>query len=97
MCNTDCCIVISRCCSDRVRLGSRNESRRVVAKGIFPGAQVKRGVDWSWGNQDGEAQRQNHVYNITKWEITVRRQTFFDYFMLLSDQRTIWSAITSEQ
>ena len=91
MCNTDCYIhvVISRCCSDRVRLGSRNESRRVVAKGIFPGAQVKRGVDWSWGNQDGEAQRQNHMYmyNITKWEISVRRQTFSDHFMLLSDQR----------
>ena len=30
-------------------------------------------------------------------EITVRHQTFSDYFTCLSDQKTIWSAIKSEQ
>ena len=33
----------------------------------------------------------------TEREITVRHQTFSDHFVLLSDQRSVWSAIMSEQ
>ena len=33
------------------RLGSKTMS----AKGIFPSAEVVRGHDWLWGDQDGEA------------------------------------------
>ena len=36
-----------------------------------------------------------HVH--TEQEITVKQQIFSDHFMLLSDQRIIWSAIMSEQ
>jgi len=39
------------CC--RLRMGARSESKRLTARGIFPGAQVVRGVDWRWGEQDG--------------------------------------------
>ena len=27
---------------------------RIEARGIFPGAEVVRGHDWRWGNQDGK-------------------------------------------
>jgi len=37
----------------RVDLQPRQESPKVVSKGIFAGARVIRGPDWDWGNQDG--------------------------------------------
>ena len=38
-----------------------------------------------------------HVHVTAEQEITVRHQTFSDHFVFLSGQRTVWSAITSEQ
>ena len=38
----------------RTRVKCRYLSRRVCARGIFPGATVVRGRDWKWANQDGE-------------------------------------------
>lgn len=29
-------------------------ARKVEARGIFPGAEVVRGHDWRWGDQDGK-------------------------------------------
>jgi E3 ubiquitin-protein ligase mind-bomb len=37
----------------RVDLQPRQESPKIVSKGIFAGARVIRGPDWDWGNQDG--------------------------------------------
>lgn len=31
----------------------RKGSRKIALKGLFPGAKVKRGPDWDWGDQDG--------------------------------------------
>lgn len=38
----------------RTRLRSRYCTARVMARGIFEGAEVVRGPDWKWGNQDGK-------------------------------------------
>lgn len=37
-----------------VKLGERNDLTRILAKGIFKGAEVVRGQDWLWADQDGE-------------------------------------------
>ncbi len=43
----------------------RMNGRRITAKGMFPGAEVMRGHDWLWGDQDGEGEgegeREGHV------------------------------------
>ena len=38
----------------RTRVNLRASSLRIEARGIFPGAEVVRGHDWRWGNQDGK-------------------------------------------
>ena len=38
----------------RTRVSPRMDARRVVAKGLFPGAVVVRGCDWRWNDQDGK-------------------------------------------
>lgn len=32
----------------------RRKSKKVTARGMFPGARVIRGVDWNWEGQDGK-------------------------------------------
>jgi E3 ubiquitin-protein ligase mind-bomb len=36
-----------------IEVPAREKSTKTDVKGIFMGARVVRGVDWSWGNQDG--------------------------------------------
>ncbi|XP_077291024.1 E3 ubiquitin-protein ligase mind bomb 2 isoform X2 [Arctopsyche grandis] len=36
-----------------VKLTPRSKETKIVLRGIYPGALVQRGNDWSWGNQDG--------------------------------------------
>ena len=31
----------------------RSQSKKIMSKGMFEGAVVVRGRDWSWQNQDG--------------------------------------------
>ena len=38
----------------RVICEARRKSKKVTARGIFPGARVVRGVDWQWEDQDGK-------------------------------------------
>ena len=38
----------------RVSVPVRKRSKKVSARGIFPGASVVRGVDWQWEDQDGK-------------------------------------------
>ena len=40
--------------SHSVVVASRSSSKKVAARGFFPGAEVVRGQDWLWGDQDGE-------------------------------------------
>ena len=41
--------------------------------------------------------RETTMKKVAELEITVGHQTISDHFMLLSDQRTVWSAIVSKQ
>ena len=43
----------------RVMVSPRVDARQVEAKGIFPGAEVVRGKNWKFGDQDGEREREN--------------------------------------
>jgi E3 ubiquitin-protein ligase mind-bomb len=38
----------------RVLVESRRKSKKVTARGLFPGARVVRGIDWQWEEQDGK-------------------------------------------
>ena len=37
----------------RALVEARRKSKKITARGIFPGARVVRGVDWQWEDQDG--------------------------------------------
>lgn len=52
----------------RVYVGNRLGKCKVEARGIFPGAQVMRGPDWDWGNQDGGTQSVGLVLDVRGWE-----------------------------
>jgi len=52
-----------------VYVGNRLGKCKVEARGIFPGAQVMRGPDWDWGNQDGGAQSVGQVLEVRGWEM----------------------------
>ena len=45
----------------RTRVHWRARSLRIEARGIFPGAEVVRGRDWRWGNQDGKQPQQTFL------------------------------------
>ncbi len=47
----------------RVDIDSRRKSKKLTARGIFPGARVVRGVDWQWDDQDGT--NVNSTYSLT--------------------------------
>ena len=42
------------CTLCRTMVPCRKSARVVQAMGLFPLAEVVRGYDWSWGQQDGE-------------------------------------------
>ncbi len=44
---------------------SRKKSKRIAFKGIFPGAKVKRSVDWQWDDQD--AGKSGKILSIKAW------------------------------
>ncbi|KAM8707828.1 hypothetical protein ACLKA7_014886 [Drosophila subpalustris] len=52
---------------ERAMLEPRRKSKKVLARGIFPGARVVRGVDWQWEDQDGGVGRRGKVNEIQDW------------------------------
>ena len=38
----------------RTLVEPRRKSKKISARGLFPGARVVRGVDWQWEGQDGK-------------------------------------------
>ena len=46
--------ILHMSCPLRSMMGCRQGARMVECKGIFPAAEVVRGHDWSWGQQDGQ-------------------------------------------
>ena len=45
----------------RIKVPARSNSASVQAKGIFPGAEVLRGTNWKFGDQDGERHKYSNV------------------------------------
>ena len=45
-------------------LEPRRKSKKITARGIYPGARVVRGVDWQWEDQDGGNGRRGKVTEI---------------------------------
>ncbi|EDV97630.1 GH16977 [Drosophila grimshawi] len=52
---------------ERAMVEPRRKSKKVLARGIFPGARVVRGVDWQWEDQDGGVGRRGKVNEIQDW------------------------------
>ncbi|XP_076805561.1 E3 ubiquitin-protein ligase MIB1-like isoform X1 [Clavelina lepadiformis] len=52
---------------ERVLMESRRKSKKIIARGIYPGARVVRGVDWQWEEQDGGNGRKGKVTKIQDW------------------------------
>ena len=48
-----CCYVLNYSTCYRVLLEPRRKSKKITARGIYPGARIVRGVDWQWEDQDG--------------------------------------------
>jgi len=63
--------------SERVILEPRRKSKKITARGIFPGARVIRGVDWHWEAQDGEAGRRGKVAEIQDWSAGIPRSAAY--------------------
>ena len=53
----------------RVQVPMRMNCERIAARGIFPGAEVVRGCDWRWRDQDGNEKRNSacSLYNDVYW------------------------------
>ena len=49
----------------RTMIPPRALSKRLQARGMFPGAHIVRGHDWRWGNQDG-------MYNLQSFQFYIR-------------------------
>ncbi|XP_076451945.1 E3 ubiquitin-protein ligase MIB2-like isoform X2 [Babylonia areolata] len=54
--------------SKGVKLSKRSTSSKLQAFGIFAGAQVIRGPDWDWANQDGGEGKIGKVSDIRGWD-----------------------------
>jgi E3 ubiquitin-protein ligase mind-bomb len=52
----------------RIQLTNRENCTKIALKGIFIGAQVTRGPDWEWGNQDGGRGKTGRVIDIRGWD-----------------------------
>ena len=52
----------------RTKVECRYTSRRVPARGVFPGATVVRGHDWRWSDQDGGPGKEGTVLEISGWQ-----------------------------
>ncbi|XP_072016181.1 E3 ubiquitin-protein ligase MIB1-like [Amphiura filiformis] len=63
--------------SERVALEPRRKSKKIMARGIFPGARVVRGVDWEWEDQDGGNGRRGKVTEIQDWSATSPRSAAY--------------------
>lgn len=50
-----------------VEVGARRGSVKVEARGMFSGAKVVRGEDWDWKDQDGGANMEGVVIDVTSW------------------------------
>ena len=47
----------------RIKVSPRSGARQVMSIGMFPRAEVARGHDWLWGDQDGK----DNMYAYYRW------------------------------
>lgn len=50
------------------RVAPRKTAKRVTAKGLFPDAEVVRGQDWLWADQDGGLGKSGLLLEVRGWE-----------------------------
>lgn len=55
----------------------RRKSKKLVVRGIFPGARVVRGVDWQWEDQDGGNGRRGKVNDLQDWSAASPRSAAY--------------------
>lgn len=63
--------------SERVLCEARRKSKKITARGIFPGARVVRGVDWQWEDQDGGPGRRGKVTEVQDWSTSSPRSAAY--------------------
>lgn len=63
--------------AERALVEARRKSKKITARGIFPGARVVRGVDWQWEDQDGGPGRRGKVTEIQDWSTTSPRSAAY--------------------
>lgn len=51
-----------------VKLPPRRNGPKIDCKGLLPGAKVKRGPDWDWGNQDGGDGKIGFIKELRGWD-----------------------------
>ena len=73
----------------RVPVGKRANLTKVQSKGFFPGAQVTRGRDWKWDDQDGGSGRVGRLTDITAWSGIVRSGAKVTWNPLVKNQYRI--------
>lgn len=56
---------------------TRRKSKKLVVRGIFPGARVVRGVDWQWEDQDGGNGRRGKVHDLQDWSAASPRSAAY--------------------
>ncbi len=61
-------------------LESRRKSKKLIYKGIYPGAKVTRGVDWQWDDQDGGHLSRGKVIEIKVKIIYLKNNNYHYYF-----------------
>eukprot|EP00094_Tigriopus_californicus_P011432 TCALIF_11037-PA protein Name:"Similar to MIB2 E3 ubiquitin-protein ligase MIB2 (Gallus gallus)" AED:0.04 eAED:0.04 QI:0/0/0/0.5/1/1/2/0/1055 len=54
--------------SGSIEVPPRNGCRKILTRGILPGAKVVRGHDWAWENQDGGSGNMGQVVALEGWE-----------------------------
>jgi E3 ubiquitin-protein ligase mind-bomb len=55
----------------------RRKSKKFAYRGIYPGARVVRGVDWTWEEQDGGNLRRGKVTEIKDWNLNVPKSAVY--------------------
>ncbi|XP_066272663.1 E3 ubiquitin-protein ligase MIB1-like isoform X1 [Branchiostoma lanceolatum] len=63
--------------TERSLMEQRRKSKKIAARGIFPGARVVRGVDWQWEDQDGGNGRRGKVTEIQDWSASSPRSAAY--------------------
>ena len=48
----------------RVLCEMRRKSKKLVSRGLFPGARIQRGFDWQWEDQDGGRGKKGKILNL---------------------------------